>query len=147
MAKYIYGNTLTPFTTARANDVKAEFQSLETVTATEEQRTDEAIKLPAGSGDQRLTETPAQRADKALGFDAGGALYLYTNPDAAILLAQDWASKTTGLVDATDYSAKAWAIGSMPLWQPIQLFRNSRLSPPGLRLTSWRMRSGTRLTS
>ena len=30
----------------------------------------------------------------------------------------------------------------MPLWQPTQLLRKTRLSPPGLRLTSWRMRSG-----
>ncbi len=30
----------------------------------------------------------------------------------------------------------------MPLWQPMQFVRNRRLSPPGLRLTSWRIRSG-----
>ena len=35
----------------------------------------------------------------------------------------------------------------MPLWQPMQLLRNTRLSPPGLRLTSWRMRSGGRVVS
>ncbi len=38
-------------------------------------------------------------------------------------------------------------MGSMPLWQPMQLFRKTRLSPPGERLTSWRMRSGGRLMS
>ena len=35
----------------------------------------------------------------------------------------------------------------MPLWQPMQLLRNTRLSPPGERLTSWRMRSGGRVMS
>ena len=35
----------------------------------------------------------------------------------------------------------------MPLWQPMQLFRNTRLSPPGERLTSWRMRSVGRVMS
>ncbi len=35
----------------------------------------------------------------------------------------------------------------MPEWQAMQLLRNRRLSPPGLRLTSWRMRSGGRVGS
>ena len=32
----------------------------------------------------------------------------------------------------------------MPLWQPIQLLRKTLLSPPGLRVTSCRIRSGGR---
>ena len=35
----------------------------------------------------------------------------------------------------------------MPLWQPMQLFKNKVLTPPGLRVTSWRMRSGGRVMS
>lgn len=31
--------------------------------------------------------------------------------DANTILSEEWASKTTGNVDSTDYSAKAWAIG------------------------------------
>src|SRR5258708_37404991 len=35
----------------------------------------------------------------------------------------------------------------MPLWQPMQLFKNKVLTPPGLRVMSWRIRSGGRVVS
>lgn len=31
--------------------------------------------------------------------------------DAGVILSEEWASKTNGIVDTTDYSSKAWAVG------------------------------------
>ena len=70
MAKYIYGGTITAHTTAKSNDVITEFQAIQTMSAAEEIRTNDAIKFPAGeSNDIRITENAAQRLGKILGFD------------------------------------------------------------------------------
>lgn len=69
--------------------------------------------------------TDIDTANKALvtnssgnGFDMGptideisNAQTYATNASASATLASEWASKTDGIVDATDYSSKAWAIG------------------------------------
>lgn len=80
MAHYIYGNTISAHTTAKSNDVITEFQAVQTMSIAEETRTNEAIKFPAGSADQRITENASQRAEKSLGFDAGGNLFMYPEP-------------------------------------------------------------------
>lgn len=49
-------------------------------------------------------------ADAAL-VSQGAAATSATNAFNSAALAADWASKTNGIVAATDYSAKAWAIG------------------------------------
>lgn len=51
-----------------------------------------------------LAETNAETAET-------NAETAETNAEAALALAIQWASKTDGIVDATDYAAKAWAIG------------------------------------
>jgi hypothetical protein len=55
------------------------------------------------SGSLPIT-TNADSAKWALVVDAAAA-------DASADLAADWASKTNGIVDSTDYSSKAWSIG------------------------------------
>ena len=84
MAKYVYGNTLIAFEVAKSNDVATEFQAVQTMSAAEEIRTNEAIKFPAGEGnDIRITENAGQRATKVLAFDATGDLELQTGLEAA----------------------------------------------------------------
>jgi hypothetical protein len=69
-------------------------------------------------------QDPANFADEADAFlgalpdfgDEANALASYLDTlgagvDADVVLAEEWASKTTGIVDTTDYSSKAWAIG------------------------------------
>ena len=89
MAKYIYGNTITAHTTAKSNDVITEFQAIQTMSIAEEIRTDDAIKLPAGEGnDIRIVENAAQRAGKILGFDGSG--------DLDVLVAFDFDAAVSG---------------------------------------------------
>lgn len=79
MARYVYGNTLAAFTTARAGDVATELQAVEAASALEEVRVNDAIKFPAGEGnDIRISENPAQRAGKTLGFGVSGEIVLQT---------------------------------------------------------------------
>lgn len=47
----------------------------------------------------------------AVGASAAGAATSATNSAASATLAQAWASQTSGIVAATDFSAKAWAVG------------------------------------
>jgi hypothetical protein len=70
--------------------------------------------LPAAP---ETTDTPQQFNTKAFAWvqsldtfvTEANAQAVDVNADA--VLAEEWASKTTGNVDSTDYSAKAWAIG------------------------------------
>lgn len=84
MAKYIYGNTLIAFEVAKSNDVATEFQAVQTMSIAEEIRTNDAIKFPAGEGNNiRITENAGQRATKVLAFDVSGDLELQTGLEAA----------------------------------------------------------------
>lgn len=87
MAKYVYGNTLIAFEVAKSNDVATELQAVQTMSAAEEIRTDDAIKFPAGEGnDIRITENAAQRIDKVLAFDASGDLVVKSVGDASVII-------------------------------------------------------------
>jgi hypothetical protein len=62
------------------------------------------------SGSEPLsTNTDSAKWD--LLVDAASATASATAAAASEALAQEWATKTTGLVDSTDYAAKAWSIG------------------------------------
>lgn len=80
-----------------------------------------SIKIPSvdTTGTAVTMPVAALRANKAIVFDASGNVGVsdddYTDQLADVtaqaLLASQWASLTSGIVAATDYSAKAWAIG------------------------------------
>lgn len=110
MAKYVYGGTITAHTTAKSNDVITEFQAIQAVSATEETRTNDSIKFPSGEGnDIRIVENTAQRADKSLGFDAAGALFMY--PEPAFSAAAAAASETAAGLSETAAAASETAAG------------------------------------
>ncbi len=57
------------------------------------------------------SETAAAASEVAAELAETNAETAETNAETAAALAQDWATKINGQVAATDYSAKAWAIG------------------------------------
>ena len=100
MAKYTYGNTLIPNTTAKANDVKEEFQKVETMSAAEEIRTNDAIKFPVGEGnDIRIVDNAVARANKVLAFDASGGVVVKSAADAGLVTT----AGDLAIVDTGDY--------------------------------------------
>jgi len=109
MAKYIYGNTLTAFETAKSSDVAAELQKVETATDAEETRTNDSIKFPAGEGnDIRITENPAQCVDTVLGFGSSGEIVLTSGLTASVTsCTADAATATTQAGIATVAAAAA----------------------------------------
>lgn len=81
----------------------------------------EEFTLPNGNQIQFVT-APAKGTNNIIVFapslllgaaaaSAAAAATSATNSAASAVLASQWASQTTGIVAATDYSAKAWAIG------------------------------------
>jgi len=75
------------------------------------------VKIPAidSTGLSVTLPVAAARANKAIVFDASGnigvSLGNFDDSQVYALLSQAWASKVDGIVDTTDYSSKAYAIG------------------------------------
>jgi len=72
---------------ARAGDVNDRIDAVTTAFDKVEAVTDVAIKLPAGSGNQQITETGPNRAGKEIGFDVDGNLVLI---QSAFQWRDDW---------------------------------------------------------
>jgi hypothetical protein len=56
-------------------------------------------------------ETNAETAETNAATSASNASTAETNAGTSATLSQDWATKTDGIVAATEYASKAWAIG------------------------------------
>lgn len=71
-------------TLARANDVKDDFDAIETAFDTISLDTERSMKLPSGEATDHLVNlTPAQRKNTFLGFDGSGVLTVFTNAASA----------------------------------------------------------------
>ena len=70
----------------------------------------QCIVQHTSSGSQPIN-TNTDSAKWTLLVDAAAASTSATNAAASATLASQWASLTSGVVDSTDYSAKAWSIG------------------------------------
>ena len=81
MANQYYQNTdsFTPGTPADGTAVDAKFNAVTSGFDAADLDVQRAIKMPAGSADQVITQNAAGRIDKAVGFDANGDLTLHPN--------------------------------------------------------------------
>lgn len=68
------------------------------------------ITAHTSSGSQPISSN-ADSAKWVLLVDAASATSSASSASTSATLAEEWATKTTGLVDSTDYAAKAWSIG------------------------------------
>tara|TARA_R100001369_G_scaffold86462_1_gene120994 strand:- start:290 stop:1375 length:1086 start_codon:yes stop_codon:yes gene_type:complete len=86
-------------TTARAQDINNRVDGIETGFDNVEVITNRSIKLPAGTnGDQLISESAANRANKEVGFNAAGALTLI---NSAFQWKGNWATNTAFIKNDT----------------------------------------------
>lgn len=109
--------------------IEDQFDKLVMADQQQQDEIDRSVKLPetitSSSFDPTLPATSTNAANKALVYnsdsdgwavgpsttDIANAQTNASNASASATLASQWASLTSGIVDTTDYSAKAWAIG------------------------------------
>jgi len=84
------GARFQPGETARAGDVDDKFDQVEAGFDGAEVDTKRSLKLPTDAGTTEITETPAQRANKVVGFDASGNMVL----TKGFIYRGDWVTST-----------------------------------------------------
>ena len=96
---------------ARASDVNAQFDGVAVGLDAVEAELNKCIQVTGvGMTTFDISANAATRADKVIGFNGGGdVVSLLVNPSTT---AEAWATTTGALVEATDYSAKEYAIGT-----------------------------------
>ena len=96
---YTKPSDLVAGTTARASDINDRAGATETGFDNVEAITNRSIKLPAGtSGDQLISESASNRANKEVGFNASGALTLISS---AFQWKGNWATSTAYIKNDT----------------------------------------------
>lgn len=98
-------------TLARAADVNSRMDGIAEGFDAVEAELDKCIQITGtGMTTFDISSNAATRADKIIGFDATGAVVTLLTDSATS--AEAWATTTGALVEATDYSAKEYAIGT-----------------------------------